>query len=201
MLFRSTAARATLEAAGWVAGSDGIYAKAGRRIEAEILVRDGQTTRVRAAQAIADQAAKCGMSLTVSPQPYSTGVLPALRFPSDFDLYLGGWQWSLDPDDSDLFSSEACPTAEAPAGKNFGCWQNADADALLKRGLSATSLSSRATIYAAFQALRRAERPYLLLWSDPGYALIASQIDWPTRTSDVASPLYDWSIEIGRAHV
>ncbi|MGI9095958.1 MAG: ABC transporter substrate-binding protein [Candidatus Limnocylindrus sp.] len=187
--------RATIEAAGWLVGSDGVYSKAGRRLEAEILVRDGQTLRVRAAQAIADQAAKCGMSLTVSPQPYSTGVLPALRFPSDFDLYLGGWQWSIDPDDSDILSSDACPTTEAPAGKNFGCWQNPDADALLKRGLTTTGLSARATIYAAFQELRRQERPYLLLWSDPGYALIARQIDWPTRVGDVASPLYDWSVE------
>ena len=135
------------------------------------------------------------MSLTVSPQPYSTGVLPALRFPSDFDLYLGGWQWSIDPDDSDLLSSDACPTAEAPAGKNFGCWQNPDADALLKRGVTQTSLSARATVYAAFQELRREERPYLLLWGDPGFALISRQIDWPTRTGDVASPLYDWSVE------
>jgi peptide/nickel transport system substrate-binding protein len=189
------AGRAALESAGWVAGSDGVYSKAGRRLEAEILVRDGQTVRVRAAQAIADQAAKCGMSLTVSPQPYSTGVLPALRFPSDFDLYLGGWQWSIDPDDSDILSSDACPTTEAPAGKNFGCWQNPDADALLKRGLTTTGLSARAAIYAAFQELRRQERPYLLLWSDPGYALIAHQIDWPTRVGDVASPLYDWSVE------
>ena len=191
----TTAGRAIIEAAGWVAGSDGIYAKDGRRIEAEILVRDGQTIRVRAAQAIADQALKCGMLLTVSPEPYSTGVLPALRFPSDFDLYLGGWQWSLDPDDSDIFSSDSCPTAESPAGKNFGCWQSAEADALLKRGLSTTSLSARATIYAEFQALRRDERPYLLLWSDPGYALIARQMDWPTRIDDIASPLYDWAVD------
>ena len=59
----------------------------------------------------------------------------------------------------------------------------------------ATSLSARAAIYAAFQELRRAERPYLLLWSDPGYALIARELEWPTRTGDIASPLYDWSVE------
>jgi ABC-type transport system substrate-binding protein len=158
-------------------------------------VRDGQSTRTSAAQLIADQAAECGFSLTVSAQAYTSEILPRLRYPNDFDAYIGSWQWSLDPDDSDLFSSAACPTQEDPAGKNFVCWQSGSADSLLRQGLGSASESVRAPLYAQFQALRRSERPYLLLWADAGYTLLSSGISWPTEESDVSSPLYAWSIE------
>lgn len=188
-------ARASLVADGWKEESDGIFSKLGRRLEATILVRDGQSARTTAAQLIADQAAECGFSLSVSALSYASEILPKLRYPNDFDAYIGGWQWSLDPDDSDLFSSAACPTEELPAGKNFGCWQSESADSLLRQGLGAASESVRAPLYAEFQALRRSERPYLLLWADAGYTLLSSSINWSTKESDVSSPLYAWSIE------
>jgi ABC-type transport system substrate-binding protein len=170
-------------------------AKLGARLEASILVRDGQSARTGAAQLIADQAAECGFSLTVSAQAYASEILPRLRYPNDFDAYIGSWQWSLDPDDSDLFSSAACPTQEEPAGKNFACWQSASADNLLRQAIGATSEGVRAPLYADFQSLRRSERPYLLLWADAGFALLAERIVWPTKESDILSPLYAWSIE------
>ena len=189
------AARASLVADGWAAGSDGVLTKFGSRLEAAILVRDGQSSRTSAAQLIADQAADCGFSLTVSAQAYTTDILPKLRYPNDFDAYVGGWQWSLDPDDSDIFTSAACPTQEAPAGKNYACWQSAAADELLRQAVSAPNESVRASLYAEFQALRRSDRPYLLLWADAGYALLANRIAWPTQTVDATSLLYAWAIE------
>ena len=193
---RDTAgARASLLADGWSEESDGVLVKLGSRLEGEILVRDGQSARMIAAQLIADQAAECGFSLTVSAQAYTTEILPRLRYPNDFDAYLGSWQWSLDPDDSDLFNSAACPTQETPAGKNFSCWQSASADNLLRQALGASTEAVRARLYAEFQALRRSERPYLLLWADAGYTLLSSNISWPTLQADASSPLYSWSIE------
>lgn len=187
-------ARAALIADGWTAGEDGVFVRAGTRLEADIIVREGQVARTRAAQLLVDQVAECGISLTVAELPYTTDIAPRLRYPNDFDLYLGAWQWSLDPDDSDIFASSACPTEEAPAGKNFVCWFNSRADQLLAQGVSAGSISSRAGIYATIQALRRNERPYLLLWGEPTYALLRNRFVWATREADVQSPLYAWSI-------
>ena len=189
-------ARASLLAAGWIAGSDGVFSKLGSRLAATIIVRDGQSARTSAAQLIADQASACGFSLTVSAEAYTSEILPKLRFPNDFDAYIGSWQWSLDPDDTDLFASLACPTQDAPAGKNFGCWQSGSADGLLQQALSVPDEKSRASIYADFQALVRSERPYLLLWADAGYTLLSNRFSWPTQSSDVKSPLYAWSIEL-----
>ena len=191
----TAAARASLLADGWSEDSDGVFAKLGTRLEAVLLVRDGQSARTSAAQLMADQSAECGFSLTVSAQAYTSEILPRLRYPSDFDAYIGSWQWSLDPDDSDLFSSSACPTQDSPAGKNISCWQSSTADNLLRQGLGSASESVRAPLYAEFQALRRSERPYLLLWADAGYTLLSSSIEWPSEESDVSSPLYAWSIE------
>jgi len=193
------AARQVLSGAGWSADADGIFAKAGRRLEAQILVRDGQPARVRAAQSIADQALECGISLTVAPSSYATDILPRLQYPGDFDIYLGGWQWSLDPDDSDLFISSACPTEGVPAGKNFMCWQSDAVDTLLQDGRVGTVLADRAATYADLQALRRADRPLILLWGEPAYSLLAAKFVWPTRATDVSSPLYAWSIETWEA--
>jgi peptide/nickel transport system substrate-binding protein len=187
-------ARAALISDGWVAGEDGVFARAGTRLEADIIVREGQVARTRAAQLIVDQVAECGISLTVAELPFTTDIAPRLRYPNDFDLYLGAWQWSLDPDDSDIFASSACPTEEAPAGKNFVCWSSSRVDQLLAQGVSAGSISSRVGIYATIQSLRRSERPYLLLWGDPGYALLRNRFTWETKAADVQSPLYAWSI-------
>ncbi len=187
-------ARAALIADGWEAGEDGVFTRAGTRLEADIIVREGQVTRTRAAQLIVDQVAECGIALTVAELPFTTDIAPRLRYPNDFDLYLGAWQWSLDPDDSDIFSSSACPTEEAPAGKNFVCWSSSRVDQLLAQGVSAGSISSRASIYATIQSLRRSERPYLLLWGEPSYALLRNRFTWATREADVQSPLYAWSI-------
>ena len=187
-------ARAALIADGWAAGEDGIFARAGTRLEADIIVREGQVARTRAAQLLVDQVAECGISLTVAELPYTTDIAPRLRYPNDFDLYLGAWQWSLDPDDSDIFASSACPTEEAPAGKNFVCWSSSRVDQLLSQGVSAGSISSRVGIYATIQSLRRSDRPYLLLWGEPGYALLRNRFTWATRAADVQSPLYAWSI-------
>lgn len=188
------AARAALLADGWVAGEDGIFARGGTRLEADIIVREGQVARTRAAQLIVDQVAECGISLTVAELPFTTDIAPRLRYPNDFDLYLGAWQWGLDPDDSDIFASNACPTEEAPAGKNFVCWSSTRVDQLLAQGLAAGSTNSRVGIYATIQSLRRSERPYLLLWGDPGFALLRNRFTWATKASDVQSPLYAWSI-------
>jgi peptide/nickel transport system substrate-binding protein len=190
-----SAARSALLADGWQEESDGVFAKLGTRLEGEILVREGLSARLSAAQSIADQAAACGFSITVSAQPYRSVILPRLQYPGDFDAYIGGWQWSLDPDDTDLFASAACPTEEAPAGKNFVCWQSERADSLLRQAVAGSSEDVRAPIYAEFQALRRSERPYLLLWADAGYTLLDTTFTWPTREADAESLLYAWSIE------
>jgi peptide/nickel transport system substrate-binding protein len=187
-------ARAALIEDGWEAGEDGVFTRTGTRLEADIIVREGQAARTRAAQLIVDQVAECGISLTVAELPFATDIAPRLRYPNDFDLYLGAWQWSLDPDDSDIFASSACPTEEAPAGKNFVCWSSARVDQLLAQGVAAGSISSRIGIYATIQALRRSERPYLLLWGDPAYVLLRNRFTWATREADVQSPLYAWSI-------
>lgn len=189
------AARSALLADGWQEGSDGVFAKLGTRLEGEILVREGVSSRLSAAQSIADQAAECGFSITVSAQPYRSEIVPRLQYPGDFDAYIGSWQWSIDPDDSDLFQSAACPTEEAPSGKNFVCWQSELADSLLRQAVTGSSEEVRKPIYADFQALRRSERPYLLLWADAGYTLLDGRITWPTQEADAESLLYAWAIE------
>jgi ABC-type transport system substrate-binding protein len=191
-----SAARSALLADGWQEESDGVFAKLGTRLEGEILVREGLSSRLSAAQSIADQASECGFSITVSAQPYRSEILPRLQYPGNFDAYIGSWQWSLDPDDSDLFLSSACPSEEAPAGKNLSCWQSERADSLLRQAVTGSSEEVRAPIYAEFQSLRRSERPNLLLWAEAGYTLLDERFTWPTREADAASPLYAWSIEL-----
>lgn len=193
--FDPSAARAALVADGWQEESDGVFAKLGMRLEGEILVREGLNARLSAAQSIADQASACGFAITVSAMSYRSEILPRIQYPGDFDAYIGGWQWSLDPDDTDLFDSSACPSEESPAGKNVACWQSERADGLLRQAVTGSSEDVRAPIYAEFQELRRRERPYLLLWADAGYTLLDTSFTWPTRGADRESLLYAWSIE------
>jgi len=54
--FDPSGARSALLADGWQEGSDGVFTKLGTRLEGEILVREGLSARLSAAQSIADQA-------------------------------------------------------------------------------------------------------------------------------------------------
>ncbi len=186
-------AKALIEKSGWTLGSDGIYAKAGKRLSSEMYVRAGRPQRVAFGQLAADQLKKCGIELKVKEGDFATVLLPLLSYPNDFDTYLGGWSTSIDPDDYSIFHSSKCVTKENPSDNNFVCWKNPQADKLLEDGRTTLDQAQRKTIYAQFQVIAHNDLPYYFLWSDLAHAGITKTVSSTTSGIDLASPLYYWN--------
>ncbi len=186
-------AKKLIESSGWTLGSDGIYAKDGKRLASEMYVRAGRPQRVAFGQLAADQLKKCGIELTPKEGDFATVLLPLLSYPNDFDTYLGGWSTSIDPDDFSIFHSSKCVTKENPDDNNFVCWQNAEADKLLEDGRQELDQAKRKDIYGKFQQIAHDDLPYYFAWSDVANAAITKSVTSTTSGIDLASPLYYWN--------
>jgi ABC-type transport system substrate-binding protein len=170
-------AKAKIEGAGWKLGSDGIYAKGGKRLSSILYVRVGRPERLAFAQLARDQLKECGIEIKVQEGDLNTVLIPkVLDYPNDFDTYLGGWSTALDPDDYSIFNSGEIPTKAKPSANNFPGWKNAQADTLLKQGREEFDQAKRTQIYAQFQTLIHGELPYYFLWADKAHTGLSKRV-------------------------
>ena len=79
----TAAARTLIEAAGWQLGADGIYAKGGVRLGAQILVKAEASDRVKMADLIASQARDCGMDLRATQVTFDEILTMLGHYPHD----------------------------------------------------------------------------------------------------------------------
>ncbi len=185
-------AKTLIESSGWAVGSDGVYAKAGKRLSTTLYVRAGKPQRVKFAQLAADQLKKCGIEIIVKESDFGTVLIPnVLTYPNNFDTYLGGWSTSIDPDTYSIFHSSKASTAALKEGNNFIGWTNPQADALLVQGRQELDQTKRKAIYDQFEVLINSEAPYYFLWADKRVSGFSKSVQ---GTIDLTSPVYYWNL-------
>ena len=189
-------AKKLIEASGWTLGSDGVYAKAGKKLSSVLYVRAGKPQRIAFAQLAKDQLKNCGIDVSVKESDFQAVLMPLLRFPNNFDTYLGGWTVTTDPDDSSIFATNQCPTKETPDSYNLVCYASAEADKLFTQGQQTFDQNQRKQIYYQLQVLLHNDAPYYFLWADKlhrGYSKRVSA--QPPETIDYTSPLDYWNMD------
>lgn len=162
------AARALIEESGWTLGDDGIYEKDGQRLEAEVLVRAGQSDRINFMQLFAEQVRECGTDITVNPADFQAVLLPALdrAWAEDgFDAYFGGWSASIDPDPYSLWHCDEVSTEERPETFNYIGYCNEEVDEIIEAGLATSDQDERRELYVRFQEILAEEQPYLFAYA------------------------------------
>lgn len=162
------AAKALIEESGWTLGDDGIYEKDGRRLEAEVLVRAGQSDRINFMQLFAEQVRECGADITVNPADFQAVLLPALdrAWAEDgFDAYFGGWSASIDPDPYSLWHCDEVSTEERPETFNYIGYCNEEVDEIIEAGLATSDQDERRELYFRFQEILAEEQPYLFAYA------------------------------------
>jgi peptide/nickel transport system substrate-binding protein len=129
------AARALIESAGWTAGADGIFTLKGRRLAAEIPVRDNRPDRVKFAELVALQARDCGFDLTARPVAFGDLINMLWNYPhvipggtEPFDLYLAGWTVTIDPAEALVYFDLVCLVT-----RRAGCGELEDLDPEIDR--------------------------------------------------------------------
>ena len=181
-------AKALIESSGWALGSDGLYAKDGKKLSTTLYVRVGRPQRLKFAQLARDQLKECGIEVKVIEADLNTVLIPkVLDYPNDFDTYLGGWSTALDPDDYSIFHSSEIPTKDMVSANNFPGWKNATADKLLEDGRTTLDQAARKDIYAQFQTLIHDEAPYYFLWADKAHTGLSARLTSQNEPLDLTS--------------
>jgi ABC-type transport system substrate-binding protein len=189
-------AKKLIEASGWTLGSDGVYAKAGKRLSSTLYVRAGKPQRIAFAQLAKDQLKQCGIEVNVKESDFQAVLMPLIQYPNNFDTYLGGWSVTTDPDDSSIFASNQCPTKETPDAFNLVCYNSPQADALFTQGQQTFDQNARKQIYYQLQVMLHNDAPYYFLWADKLHRGYSKRVSAQSpETIDYTSPLDYWNMD------
>ncbi|AIF51129.1 peptide ABC transporter substrate-binding protein [Pelosinus sp. UFO1] len=158
------AARELLVQAGWQQGTDGIFAKGGRKLLFSLSVPAGVKIRELTAQMIAQQLKETGIEVEVK-------VLDAQLFFADtlkkrrFETALYAWVAGVDPNNLNLWNSKKIPSAaNRMEGQNYPGWRNAEVDLLTEQGARTVDIEARKQIYFRIQELIQQEYPIIPLY-------------------------------------
>ena len=169
-------AKATLDAAGWKAGPDGIRVKNGTRLHVVFATTTGSALGNRLA--VIMQSALRGVGFDAEVKPYASalmfanyqagGILQAGKFDIDFASWLNG----VDPDDSTTLVSSAIP----PNGQNIYRFRDPAVDADEKIALTHYDRATRKKAYDDIQARIVDELPFLTMWFDRRFDVVSVDV-------------------------
>jgi peptide/nickel transport system substrate-binding protein len=149
------AARATLDAAGWIdTNGDGVREQKGEPFTFRLIINAGNVRRKRAAEMIQGYLKEVGVNVEIQ-QVASDQLFARLRS-HDFEAAVSGWSASLFVDPSEVWHSKG--------GMNFGGYASPAADALIEKGLATADPGEAAQIWKEFQSVVYEDQPYMFLW-------------------------------------
>ena len=169
--FDPAQARALLDEAGWVAGSDGIRTRVGQRLTLRIATTAGNQLREQTEEVLAAMLADVGIELVAENVPsdvlFAGWEAGGLRKLGHFDVLLYTTGPALDPQ-SHLFQnyhSASIPTAEnGGGGSNFSRYASANVDAWINQAGVSADMDARRTLYCQVAAQINADLPRVFLY-------------------------------------
>lgn len=188
------AAKALLETAGYVLGSDDIYARDGERLSSEIIIRPGRAELAALMDAISKALRACGIDLRIREVPFSPDVvLPQLEYPNAFDTYLATVSQGVDPGlDLGWLSSDRVTTKADPGDANYGGWRDKSTDALLTAGAASLTEAKRRSAYTDLQGRLSDQVPVWPLAYEAAYGAVSKDLLGPDgKTVDPSQPDYE----------
>lgn len=157
-------AKATLDAAGWKPGADGIREKDGAKLAFSNSTTAGNHLREQTQQLIQQDFQSIGVGMTIKNLP------PAVMWgeywnKSQFETAIVGNNFMVgpDPDASDYFSSSAI-AAKTGAGQNTMQYANPEVDRLLLAGAAELDQAKRIPLYQSLQETLREDLGFLPLF-------------------------------------
>lgn len=165
--FDPDAARALLEEAGWVEGSDGVREKDGLRLSFTCTTISGDTARRAIAELAQQFLADVGVEMQLAEAPLAVIQEGQRNGTTDSSIY--NWTYgSLDPDPS--------ATLRSDGGQNWNLYSNPRVDELIDQGVSIVDPEQRRPIYVEIQEIVAEEVPFLYLQWDDWYTPFSSRV-------------------------
>jgi ABC-type transport system substrate-binding protein len=203
----TAAAKQLIEGAGWTLGSDGVYARGGVRLAADIVTRAGKDDRIKMADLISRQARDCGMDLTSRPVPWED-IFPALlTYPhtipgtsTPFDLYIGGFALAADPANGLAdYTTSAINDAEHSDWStytNMTGFSDPAYDSMIEAGKATYDQAERTRIYRAAQEELASQLPVIFLWNGwSAVDVVRSAVVTVDGPLDLTAPNWAWQPE------
>lgn len=148
-----------LEEAGWKRGPDGILRKNGKSFSFTILVNQGNTQRLLAAQIIKEDLKTIGINVDIRVVEWQT-LLGQFIHKKRFEAVIMGWALSRDPDIYDIWHSSKTKEGEF----NFISYSNPEVDRLLLEGRTTLDIKKRKRIYARIHKILHEDQPTVFLY-------------------------------------
>ena len=161
--FDKSKAESLLDGAGWAKGSDGIRAKNGQKLKFTMITNAGNKQRESCLTYMQQAWSAIGVEATPSLIQFPQLVSQIVDIRT-FDIFLVGFSWSQDPDESPLFHSRNT----APGGFNGFDFKNDQVDAALDGALNTLDQNKRKEFYTTFQNLMADQVPAPILVFNTG---------------------------------
>ena len=189
-------ARATLDAAGWKPGPDGVRSKGGLRLHVQIATATGSAVGNR--MAVLMQSAWKDVGIEAEVRSYATslmfanysagGIIQGGKFDVDFSSWVNG----TDPDDNTNFACDQIP----PSGQNSYRFCDKELDAQEKIALSSFDPAVRKAAYAKIQAILVDQVPMLTLWFQRRFDVVSDDLHGYKPASAVTTFWNTWEYEL-----
>jgi peptide/nickel transport system substrate-binding protein len=154
--FDPDGAKALLDEAGWVEGSDGVREKDGVKAQFTLMVFQGDTQRRPEAEEAQQRWADIGVQCDLQ-EGITSDILAGLP-EGEYDAALFNWVYGGNNGDPD-----ARGTLDTGAANNFFNYSNEEVDQLLSEGVQELDENARIEIYKRIQEIIAEELPFLPL--------------------------------------
>ena len=154
-----------LKDAGWVAGSDGILAKDGKKFSLTISTNSGNQERETLAQVAADQYKQLGIDAKARPEAFQGLVTKLTTGDQTLEATIIGWSLGGDPDPYSIWHSSNIPDpAKKVEGFGFTFFKDPAMDKAIEQGRNPTdgncSTAARKANYETFNKILNDNQPY-----------------------------------------
>jgi peptide/nickel transport system substrate-binding protein len=158
-------AQQLLKDAGWVAGSDGILAKDGKKFSLTIATNSGNQERETLAQVAADQYKQLGIQAQARPEAFQGLVTKLTTGDQTLEATIIGWSLGGDPDPYSIWHSSQIPNpATKVEGFGFTFFKDPAMDKAIENGRNPTdgncSTAARKANYETFNKILNENQPY-----------------------------------------
>jgi len=159
-----------LDDAGWKLGSDGIRAKGGQKLSFSMWTNSGNKVRENYLLVLQEGWKAIGVEMKPQTEEFSV-YLDRINKNFDFDMFLVGFSWGVDPDQTTMWDS-----MQHGGGFNSYHYSNPMVDMLLDQGLHVLDQDKRKQIYLDMQNRIIADAPALVSDFPQGLAAINKRV-------------------------